>query len=456
MKGVQIVKASIAIARPLSSSSFRAFRRVLMLNQPTWNHASSNNFRLFSTEAQQTEAAVPSPSEEKKRDPLRDENGLLNRHVRNNLFGDAEKVFQGYPAKGLTPNEYTYNIMLNLYKKKGDVKSLFASFDAMKKQGIKPSTVSYSTMFNAFQEGGDINELLRLYQEMKDTNVPLALPIFNVILGALGQRGETSMIHQFLEEMQKLNFKPDEMTMTTVVSAYGRKGDIQSMLKQWDFFISSGVKVDERSFYPVLDAYAKKGNVPGLLEWFSKFKAAGFKPNARSYNIVIDGYARNRSPEAALQTYEEMKKAGIKPDKNTFINLIRAIGFSTNPDLVNTVDKLFSEMRDTYSIPPDGRLAAIMLQTFGRQMKVHKAIHVLEMVKQLHLGVINNSLLGFIDRLRRSRQLGPQEEKALNLGKRFLSKSTGFATNEEIEEVISILQNIKPNSASTLEVRPVA
>lgn len=114
-------------------------------------------------------------------------------------------------------------------------------------------------------------------------------------------------------------------------------------------------------------------------------------------------------------------------------------------------------MRETHQIPPDGRIAATMLQAFGKLRKVQKSIHVIEMVKAFNLRLYTASLSSFIERLRRDKLIaGRLDDEAIKFTSRMNKKPQSFATAAEIDEVLNLLKSVKPSSIQNLVVKEQA
>jgi pentatricopeptide repeat protein len=52
-------------------------------------------------------------------------------------------------SKHVSHNLFTYNILLNVMAKNGDLKQMLEYFDDMKLKGIKPDSISYTTVISA-------------------------------------------------------------------------------------------------------------------------------------------------------------------------------------------------------------------------------------------------------------------------------------------------------------------
>ena len=127
--------------------------------------------------------------------------------------------------------------------------------------------------------------------------------------------------------------------------------------------------------------------------------------------------------------------------QGTFIKIIYPHQFNLirKPDLV---DKFFNEMRDHYNLYPDGRLAASMLQSFSRTRSINKVLLVLDMIKQMNLGVNTSTVSSFLTRMKQSNLLGPVSEQADKIIQKFSERSGQFISIGEISEIEGLLRSI--------------
>ncbi|KAK8952919.1 Pentatricopeptide repeat-containing protein [Platanthera guangdongensis] len=64
-------------------------------------------------------------------------------------------------------DHYTYNIMMNIYGKKGWIEEVSQVLAKLKSHGLEPDLYSYNTLIKAYGVAGMVEEAVNVVQEMR-------------------------------------------------------------------------------------------------------------------------------------------------------------------------------------------------------------------------------------------------------------------------------------------------
>ena len=67
----------------------------------------------------------------------------------------SAQVYHEMVERGVEPDVYTFNTLINACAQRGDAERAKDVFDEMKRMGVPADVFSYNTMIQAFEQAGD-------------------------------------------------------------------------------------------------------------------------------------------------------------------------------------------------------------------------------------------------------------------------------------------------------------
>ncbi|RLM92563.1 pentatricopeptide repeat-containing protein [Panicum miliaceum] len=93
-------------------------------------------------------------------------NSLLNGFYNNGRFNDAEKVWQMMKERNVEPNTNSYNAKLRGLVAEGRIEDAVAVIEMMQKDGPKPDSVSYNELIRGYCKEGRLDEAKKVYDDL--------------------------------------------------------------------------------------------------------------------------------------------------------------------------------------------------------------------------------------------------------------------------------------------------
>ncbi|KAM2953248.1 hypothetical protein FF1_031650 [Malus domestica] len=102
---------------------------------------------------------------------------------------------------GISPDIYTYNVLLNTLCKEERIQEALTLFGTMTEKGIKPDVFTFNSLISASCKSGNWDEGVRLFKNMIDYGVLPDIVTYNAVLDALCKEGRTEEALNLVEEM---------------------------------------------------------------------------------------------------------------------------------------------------------------------------------------------------------------------------------------------------------------
>ncbi|KAL0429060.1 UNVERIFIED_CONTAM: Pentatricopeptide repeat-containing protein, chloroplastic [Sesamum radiatum] len=323
-------------------------------------------------------------------------NSLIQMYSSFGRWGEAEKVFVRIESKDVV----SWTSMISGYSNNGLAQKAVETYKVMELEGVMPDEITISSVLSACASLGFLDLGIKLHELAKRTGligylmvanvlidfyskckcIDKALEVFHqipdknvvswtsIILGLrINNRSFEALIY-FRQMMISLN--PNDVTLVSVLSACARIGALMCGKEIHAHVLRSGLLFD--GFLPnaILDMYVRCGRMEPAR---NQFKTQ--KQDVASWNILLTGHAQRGQGALAMELFNRMIKAGVRPDEITFIAMLCACSRS---GMVTEGLQYFKSMETEYSVAPNLKHYACVVDLLGRAGKLEDAYEVIE------------------------------------------------------------------------------
>ncbi|KAK9942182.1 hypothetical protein M0R45_007863 [Rubus argutus] len=242
----------------------------------------------------------------------------------------AEEVFSEMTRNGVSPNVYTYNILIRGFCGARNLEMVLYFWGEMEKNGCLPNVVTYNTLIDAYCKLKRIDEAFGLLRSMAMKGLEPNLISYNVVINGLCREGRMNETSQVLEEMKRIGFAPDEVTNNTLISGYCKEGNFHQALVLQEEMRRNGLSPNVVTYTALINAMCKAKNLTRAMEFLDQMRARGLHPNERTYTTLIDGFSQQGFLYEAYGLLNEMVGSGFSPSIVTYNALIHGYCLSGN------------------------------------------------------------------------------------------------------------------------------
>ncbi|GFP84704.1 pentatricopeptide repeat-containing protein at1g22960 mitochondrial [Phtheirospermum japonicum] len=234
-----------------------------------------------------------------------------------------DKMVKNMQRRGCSPNDVTFNVLINGLSKKGEFNEAKELIAEMSSKGLKVSAYAYNSLISGYCQKGMLVEAFGLGEEMKTRGAFPTLYTYNAFMHGYCKQGRVDYAKQWIGVMLKKNLAMDMISYNILIYGYCLLGDFNEAL-----FLLSRLK-KKRDLGPstvtyntIMDGLSKNGDIDGAKRLKDDMVRNGVSPDLFTYTILINGSYRKGNLIMAKQFYEEMLLNGLEPDRVTYTTCI--------------------------------------------------------------------------------------------------------------------------------------
>lgn len=313
--------------------------------------------------------------------------------------GDAKRakaLLAEMEARGHTPNDITFNSLINMSGSSGNFQEAWGYIKDMQRRGIRLDKYTICTMLKSLRRsGGPRRETARVLQllDTLDLNVCSDEVLLNIVLDTCIRQSESQRLVTILQAYEKSNLWPAPHTYGTLIRAYsalkrvGRCRDIWAEMMETRHMELNGIVLG-----CMLDALVCAGFMQEARSLFDKFKG---KANGNSvlYSTMMKGFANSNLPEQAMELFHEMRAAGISTNTTTYNTVADSQARIGNTNAVQTLLDLMKEDH----CAPDHVTYSILVKAHCYAGNLEQAVQVFKTMQSPEADISGRSGIGARD-----------------------------------------------------------
>lgn len=186
-------------------------------------------------------------------------NSLIKLYTKIGFLKEAEETYKLLQSLEEGPSIYSSNCMIDLYSDQSMVKPAEEIFESLKRKG-DANEFTFAMMLCMYKKIGRLSEAIVIAKQMRELGLLTDLLSYNNVLGLYAMCGRFNEVVATFKEMLKASIQPDECTFKSLgvvlikrgipKQAVGKlemrtKKDTQSGLQEWISALSSVVRVIE-------------------------------------------------------------------------------------------------------------------------------------------------------------------------------------------------------------------
>lgn len=303
---------------------------------------------------------------------------------------DAIGLIYVMRARGIKPNERTYNALIASCVRVGQLEKARGLFSEMLVDNVRPNAVSWNIIMNWYvrQSKGTqrLNDVLKAFEDMKASGVAPDVASFTTIMKAYARSGLLNKAEEVFSEMKRaMPAQIDATVYNTLLEAYSSRLDWRRCMELYDEMIRSGSETGPygASFPPdehygvntpiIGSAFDGDDRVPTHSQSFSHrrpwlgasnrkssgtLESRGIEPNDVTHCLVIRACAKAGQTGRAKNAFDRMMDTGFFPPPNPAV--VSLLGGYADAGRLGDCFEVLRSLK-TWGVFPDPRmLTAVM------------------------------------------------------------------------------------------------
>lgn len=287
---------------------------------------------------------------------------------------EACELFEEMLRLGICPSITTFNKLIHILCKKGNVRESEKLLNKVLKRAVSPNLFTYNIFIQGLCTRGAVSEAINLLNRLVKEDLVPDVVTYNTVICGLCKNSKVVEAECYLHKMVNDGLKPDRFTYNAIIDGYCKLGRIQDADKILDEAIFRGFVPDEFTYCSLINGSCQDGDIDRALSVFKMASSKGLKPTVILYNSLVKALSQQGLIPQALHLLNEMSESGCNPDiwtYNIIVNGLCKMGcLSDANDLVN--------IAIAKGIVPDIFTFNTLIDGYCKQLKMETAIEIVD------------------------------------------------------------------------------
>lgn len=306
----------------------------------------------------------------------------INKNTSEEIY--FQKMIDFVEKKQLKKNIYIINAILDFYCMNGDFQKAVEIFHHLKQDGITPDNFTYSIMIKGIKKmnNPDLELAERFYQTYVETIDMNNIIIYNSILDVFVTFEKLDKAFEIYTKMRKnQNLVPDHITFNTLIKGCCKVKDFEQANNYFQDMRALDVKPNRITYNSLMDLAVKIQNMQKALYFIQEMQKDGITPDGFTYSIIVNGLKLNDSSPALVSNSLERIKKVI--EMNTFrldeIFFNSILDVCTRYDFVDYLD-VFYKLMQKNNIKESALTFGILVKGYAKAKEFDKAFNIFEIM----------------------------------------------------------------------------
>eukprot|EP00271_Cylindrocystis_brebissonii_P019870 TRINITY_DN630_c0_g9_i1.p1 TRINITY_DN630_c0_g9~~TRINITY_DN630_c0_g9_i1.p1 ORF type:complete len:1529 (-),score=317.78 TRINITY_DN630_c0_g9_i1:652-5238(-) len=249
-------------------------------------------------------------------------NAVMAVYARAGDLSGSLNVLGRMEASRVLPTSITFNQLLHQHIQNGFYSTAWVLYEQMKQRGVQPDAFTYSTLLSGCVKSSQeahYKKAVNLYRSLQEGDkqgrhkCPPNLHVFNAMISLHGKRGDVRAMTCVVEDMLRSRCAPSIVTFNSLLHGYGVAGSHSEVVRTLEWMQSRGCVYQERTYQALIEAYGRCGTVEEVAGVFAEMQRAGRTPSGSIYCTLMTAYGRLGAWEMAERTVVAMRSCHLSP-----------------------------------------------------------------------------------------------------------------------------------------------
>ncbi|KAF8379903.1 hypothetical protein HHK36_027368 [Tetracentron sinense] len=256
-------------------------------------------------------------------------NSLIRSYGQAGLIQESIKIFMTMRSVGVSPSVVTFNSLLLILLRRGRTTMAKKLYDEMLSTfGVTPDTYTFNILIRGFSMNSMVDEGFRFFKEMSRFGCDPDIVTYNTLVDGLCRAGKVRIAHNLLKGMHKksADTNPNVVTYTTLIRGYCMKQAISEALGVFEEMIGRGMKPNRITYNTLIQGLCQARKLDKIKEIMGgMIGGEEFIPDTCTITTLINAHCNAGNLDEALKIFGKMSELQVQPDSATYSVLIRSL-----------------------------------------------------------------------------------------------------------------------------------
>ncbi|XP_058736787.1 pentatricopeptide repeat-containing protein At1g02060, chloroplastic [Vicia villosa] len=256
-------------------------------------------------------------------------NSLIRSYGEAGLFKESVKLFESMKVIGVSPSVVSFNSVLLVLLRRGRINMAKEVYDEMlNTYGVTPDSYTFNILIRGFCKNSMVDEGFRFFQEMASFNCDPDVVTYNTLVDGLCRAGKVKVAHNLVNGMSKKHkdLSPDVVTYTTLIRGYCMKQEVDEALAVLEEMNGRGLKPNIVTYNTLIKGLCEAQRWDKMKDILEQMKGGdGLIPDACTFNTLINSHCCAGNLDEAFKVFKNMENLQVLADSASYSVLIRSL-----------------------------------------------------------------------------------------------------------------------------------
>ncbi|GAB2265246.1 hypothetical protein Dimus_000315 [Dionaea muscipula] len=253
-------------------------------------------------------------------------NLVLRSVLRAKQWVVARGLFDEMRQRDLTPDRYTYSMLITHLGREGMFDSALALLLTMEEDRVAADLVLYTNLIHLCSRMCDYDKAISFFSRLKESGIRPDLSVYNTMINVFGKAKLYCQAALLLREMKENGVTPDRVSYSTLLSAFVANRKLVEAMSVFADMNDAECELDLATCNTMIHVFGQLGKIKEADGLFWSMRSRGVEPNLATYNTMLRAYGDAELFGEAIHLFQLMQKQGIEQNVATYNNMIKMYG----------------------------------------------------------------------------------------------------------------------------------
>jgi pentatricopeptide repeat protein len=269
---------------------------------------------------------------------------LINACIKNDNLNKAFELYEELAKNKIQMNIVLYTTLIKAYSKTKNIQKVLEIFNKMKRdKNNSPNNVTFNSVIDCCIKCDEIKLSEKIFEEMKISGIKPDIVTFSTLIKGCLKKAELNKAIEYLNTMQKYEIKPDEVLLNSLLDGCEKMRKYGKAVEIFNYVRNFHVEPTMMSFSIMMKIHGKLNDFTASKVLMEEVK----KKNKNISLIIFTCYMKTcfstGNLEEAISIYDQLSKFKLVPDSITYLTMINGL-MSLNQKNKKNVDKLMLDL----------------------------------------------------------------------------------------------------------------
>jgi pentatricopeptide repeat protein len=199
----------------------------------------------------------------------------------------GKHVHEDFSNSQIVPSLATFNSLINMYGKCGDLNTAFQIYKKILHMGLKPDDTTYICLLTTCAENNDLIRGKQIHEDIKRQNATISYTLQSVLIYMYDQCEDYFTSETLFSQLLAQNLQEDEQTFLCLLNTCATMVSIHAGKEIHCRLLNTGIQITESLQCALLVMYARCGFVSLSCSIFNHLKQTEIVPGVNTWNSMI-------------------------------------------------------------------------------------------------------------------------------------------------------------------------